>query len=140
MNANPAPVCTCFRLRRLARRVTRRYDQALAPSGLNANQYALLRRADGTPRPIGVLAQTLGMDRSTLSRDLKPLQAAGYVKLVAGEDARQRCVRVSAAGRLAVERARPLWRQAQDAMADALGERGLASLHRQLDRAFDALA
>ncbi|QWP76391.1 winged helix-turn-helix transcriptional regulator [Lysobacter sp. K5869] len=140
--AVPAPtqsVCTCFRMRKLSRLMSQRYDQALAPAGLNLNQYSILRRTGGRGRPLGEIAHELGMDRSTLSRDLKPLVAAGWVESAPGEDARQRRLRVTVAGRAAIERAVPLWRQAQDEIDQGLGAEGIAALHAQLDRAIAQL-
>lgn len=140
--AAPAPtqsVCTCFRMRKLSRLMSQRYDQALAPAGLNLNQYSILRRTGGRGRPLGEIAHELGMDRSTLSRDLKPLMAAGWVESAPGEDARQRLLRVTVAGRAAIERALPLWRRAQDEIDQGLGAEGIAALHAQLDRAIAQL-
>lgn len=132
-------VCTCFRMRKLSRLMSQRYDQALAPAGLNLNQYSILRRTGGRGRPLGEIAHELGMDRSTLSRDLKPLAAAGWIESAPGEDARQRLLRITAAGRAAVERAMPLWRRAQDEIDQGLGADGIAALHAQLDRAIAQL-
>jgi DNA-binding MarR family transcriptional regulator len=127
--------CTCFRLRKLARLVSLRYDRELAAVGININQYSILRRASSAPRALGELARELGMDRTTLSRDLKPLAASGWVELASGEDARQRLVKVTATGKRLIERARPLWRKAQDAIDASLGGAQVEALHAQLDRA-----
>lgn len=132
-----ASPCTCFRLRKLSRLLSQRYDAALAPAGLNINQYSILRRADRTAHAIGSLAAELGMDRTTLSRDLRPLVDAGWLRLVPGEDdARRKRVVVTAAGRRAVARAYPLWREAQ-AEVEALvgGDDALAALHAGIDGA-----
>lgn len=137
--AQPPSVCTCFRMRKLSRLMSQRYDQALAPAGVNLNQYSILRRTGGRGRPLGEIAHELGMDRSTLSRDLKPLSAAGWVESAPGEDARQRLLRITAAGRAVVERAMPLWRRAQDEIDRGLGADGIAALHAQLDRAIAQL-
>lgn len=135
----PVSHCTCFRLRKLTRLVTQRYDRALAPLGLNLNQYSILRRAAREPRPIGDLARELGMDRTTLSRDIRPLSAAGWLELVTGAaDARQRCIRVTAAGAALLEDAQPRWREAQDAI-DALLGPGIGALHDHLDHALHKL-
>lgn len=140
-NADAAPsACTCFRMRRLTRRISQRYDQALAPAGLTVNQYSILRHAGGEPRTVGALAEALGMDRSTLSRELTPLASAGWVERVAGDDARERLVCVTTAGRRTLREAEPLWREAQDAVEAALGASGVTTLHRALDRATDLLA
>ena len=132
-----ASPCTCFRLRKLSRLLSQRYDAALAPAGLNINQYSILRRADRTPHTIGSLATELGMDRTTLSRDLRPLVDAGWLRLVPGEDdARRKRVVVTAAGKRAVARAYPLWREAQ-AEVEALvgGDDVLAALLAGIDGA-----
>lgn len=131
--------CTCFRVRKLTRLMSQRYDQALAPAALNLNQYSILRRVGGEPRSIGEFARELGMDRSTLSRDLKPLLAAGWLASVAGEDARQRRVQVTAAGKRAIARAIPLWQAAQDAIERELGREALLALHAHLDLAIAQL-
>lgn len=137
-NAVPS-VCTCFRMRKLARLMSQRYDQALAPAGVNLNQYSILRRTGGKGRPLGEVAHELGMDRSTLSRDLKALVEAGWIESVVGEDARQRRLRITAAGRAVIERAWPLWRAVQDEIDSGLGEDAIAALHAQLDGAIAQL-
>lgn len=133
-NAAPS-VCTCFRMRKLARLMTQRYDQALAPAGVNLNQYSILRRTGGRGRPLGEVAHELGMDRSTLSRDLKSLVESGWIESVPGADARQRCLRITDSGRAVIERAQPLWRVVQDEIDRGLGQDGIDALHAHLDRA-----
>ena len=136
--APPSP-CTCFRLRKLARLVSQRYDRELAPVGININQYSILRRASREPQAIGALARELGMDRTTLTRDIKPLATAGWIELVSGEDARQRRVTVTAAGKRVIDAAQPLWRKAQQAVEGTLGRTGVDTLHGQLDHAMQKL-
>jgi DNA-binding MarR family transcriptional regulator len=131
--------CTCFRLRKLARLVSQRYDRELAQVGININQYSILRRASVQPRALGELARELGMDRTTLSRDVKPLIAAGWVELASGEDARQRMVKVTANGKRLVARAQPIWRQAQDAIESSMGQANIQALHDRLDQAAHSL-
>lgn len=128
--------CTCFRLRKLSRMLSQRYDAALAPAGLNVNQYSILRRADRAPHSVGSLAAELGMDRSTLSRDLKHLVDAGWLRSVACEDARRRRLVVTASGKRRIARAHPLWRTIQAEVEALVGGQGaLASLHAQIDAA-----
>ena len=132
----PPSLCTCFRLRKLTRLVTQRYDRELAPAGINLNQYSILKRASRVPQPLGALAREIGMDRTTLSRDLKPLTAAGWIELIAGdEDARQRLIHVTAAGKRVLAKAQPLWRKAQDDVDTKLGSARIEALHAHLDRA-----
>lgn len=134
--ATPAFGCSCHRLRKLTRLMTQRYDQALSTAGVNVNQYAILRRAQVEPRSISALAIELGMDRTTLSRDLKPLIAAGWVRLRAGrDDARQKRVEVTAGGRRVIERAQPLWAVTQASIESTLGVDDVGRLHDLLDAA-----
>src|SRR5690606_24493942 len=95
---NQASSCTCFRLRRAARQVSQLYDHALAGAGLTVNQYSLLRHAR-TPQSLGELAASLGMDRTTLTRNLRPLLRDGLLAEVRDEDPRRRVVALTAADR-----------------------------------------
>lgn len=119
--------------------MTQVYDHELAPVGLSLNQYSILRRSEREPRVLGELADELGMDRTTLTRNLSPLVEAGLVEAVRGRDARQRVVTVTASGRDRLAAARPRWRRAQAAIDTMLGEAGVARLHRDLDRLDDLL-
>jgi DNA-binding MarR family transcriptional regulator len=133
--------CTCFRLRSLTRRVTRLYDQVLAPSGLTVTQYSVLAHAlrqDAAPT-VSELAQQLFTDRTTLTRNLKPLAAAGLVKVGAGADARSKAVRVTAKGRSAFRAARPLWKEAQARLRAQAGGARLAALHGLIEELLHAV-
>ena len=133
--------CTCFRVRRLARRVTQIYDRVLAPSGLRVTQFSLLARlADGGAMAISPLAALLDMDRTTLTRNLKPLIDAGLVDLsTCDEDARQRQVRLTRAGLVSYRKAHKLRRVAQDEVNRTLGAQQVASLHGLLDDLLERL-
>jgi DNA-binding MarR family transcriptional regulator len=106
-----------------SRLVTRHYDRALAPAGVTVNDYAILARLDDEgPLPVGALAARLAMDRSTLSRELAPLIAAGLVTASPDEhDGRRRLLSLSAAGSTRVRDARPRWAAAQAALIDDFG-------------------
>ncbi|KQQ74592.1 MarR family transcriptional regulator [Xanthomonas sp. Leaf131] len=129
--------CTCFHLRRAARRTSQLYDHALAPVGLSLNEYSILRRLDAA-QSLGALALTLGMDRTTLTRNLKPLLAAGWIKTQRGEDARQKWLVLSRSGRGLLVRARPHWLAAQERFEALFGKASTAQLHATLER-LDAL-
>lgn len=133
LDAAASPSCTCFRLRKLGRLLSQRYDAALAPAGINVNQFSILRRAHRTVNTIGKLAQELGMDRTTLTRDLKHLVDAQWVRLAIGEDSRQKRVVVTAAGKRVIARALPLWQATQDAVESGIGSSALGHLHASLD-------
>ena len=133
--------CTCYRLRQLTRRVTQHYDTHLARAGLRITQFGLLAmlvRADSLT--LSELAARLEMDRTTLTRNLGPLESAGWVEVGAGRDARSRAVRLTASGRDTWARAKPHWRQAQDELNAALGLERVAGLNLLLDDSLAHLA
>src|SRR5262249_58169002 len=83
--------CTCFRVRQAARRVTQLYDHFLAGAGLRITQYSLLANLrQAGPLTMTELARRMAMDRTTLTRNLRPLQRHGYVAVTVGEDRRRR--------------------------------------------------
>ena len=115
--------CTCLRLRQAARQVTRLYDRRLEPAGLRITQFPVLAllRADG-PAPLGQLAERLVTDRTTLTRNLRPMEQAGLIETRADpEDRRRRLLVITKQGRAVLRRAAPLWRAAQDELATLLG-------------------
>lgn len=132
--------CTCFRLRRTARRMTQIYDAHLAPAGLTLTQYSLLanlvRRA---PPTVHSLAEVMGMDRTTVTRNLKPLLARGLLELTVGEDRRSKCVSVTPAGQATWSAAKALWRAAQSEIQARLGDGDTATLNHLLDDSFAKL-
>lgn len=120
----PAPsVCVCTTLRMASRVITRHYDRALAPVGLSTSAYSILSRTSSEgPLPLGALAARLAMDRTTLSRELTPLLDAGLITAATDSgDRRRRVVAVTRKGAALVERARPLWAQAQKEVAGDFG-------------------
>jgi len=125
--------CTCFHLRRATRRVTQIYDRQLAAVDLSLNQYSILRRTQSGPRMLGELAEELGMDRTTLSRNLKPLLDSGLLRESRGEDARQRLIALSKAGETRLKSAVPHWQRAQALIDTAFGADAVAHLHTELD-------
>lgn len=115
--------CVCSAVRRADRALNRLYDDALRPSGLATTQYALLSILANAGAPLShrQLAEIQGMAGTTLSRTLKPLVRDGLVDIEPGEDRRTRYVLITANGAAALERARPLWRAAQQRIVDDLG-------------------
>jgi DNA-binding MarR family transcriptional regulator len=118
-----ARACACANLRKAARAVSQLFDEALAPSGLRVTQFTLLvtSRLSGEST-INELAERMAMDRTTLSRNLKPLVRSGLLEVRRGEDGRTRLVRLSPAGERSLEEAYPLWQQAQQETVGVLGE------------------
>ena len=115
--------CTCANLRRSTRMVTQAYDAALRPAGLRATQFTLLsvlakrgqlRQSD--------FADILGMDGTTLTRNLQPLLKKDWVQIDRDEDQRVRLVSISELGREVMDRAVPLWRAVQSRFVSGLGD------------------
>ena len=133
--------CSCASLRGLTRRVTQVYDQALKPSGLRVTQYSILAHvAEAEDLSLTELAQRLDMDRTTLTRNLRPLERAGWIEAVAGPDRRSRSVRLSAAGSRLLKRTAPLWREAERSFRATVGEDQAARLHRLVVEAMSQLS
>ena len=132
--------CTNLKLRQLMRRVAQRYDAEVGQVGLKGTQYSLLSYVIklGPIRPVD-LAAGMNIDASTLSRNLKPLVAAGWVTLEAGADARSRLVHATDAGREKRIEAQRRWRVAQEGVNATLGPQRVIALHALIDEAMRAL-
>lgn len=114
--------CTCANLRKATRVVTRAYDAALQPSGLKATQFTLLSMLKiGGAMPLTQLAAALVMDRTTLTRNLKPLVGKGLVRIEPAADRRVRQVVLTPAGKRDWALARPHWERAQSRIVEQLG-------------------
>jgi DNA-binding MarR family transcriptional regulator len=121
--------CVCTGLRMSARVMTRLYDEALAPSGVRITQLATLATvAFRGPITVKALAKVLLMDRTTLTADLKPLESKGFLEITPGQDRRTRIITLTRSGRAALEKAIPLWREAQSRVKRHLGEGQLHNL------------
>jgi DNA-binding MarR family transcriptional regulator len=132
--------CTCLRMRRATRRVTQLYDHALLPAELTINQFGLLAYLHGAtlaksnPPSIGTMAEWLGMDPTTLNRNLKPLIARDLARSTPDPvDGRVRVVRITGKGQRSLLKAVPLWQQAQAQVEEALGQKETAALNGLLD-------
>lgn len=126
-----ANTCIAVRLRLLNRVVTNFYDDALRPLGLKVSQLnilivtARLRLA----RPAEV-CDILRLDTSTLSRNVKPLQAHGWLEVVPDEDARAQPFRLTPQGKRLIEKAVPAWEEAQRRATELLGDDGIDLIDR----------
>ena len=116
-------VCAHANLRKAMRVVSKAYDAALKPSGLRATQFTLLAvLAQRGEMPLTRLAELLVMDRTTLTRNLKPLVKKGWLAIGRDEDERVRLISITKTGRSIVVEATPLWRNAQASVAEDFGE------------------
>ena len=126
----PSTRCNCAALREAARYVTQRYDQHLAEVGLRSTQYSILARLKELgPTTINTLAQALVMDRTTLGRNILPLQRRRLIAVRRGEnDARRRELDLTAAGRARLEAASDGWAKAQAEFEGSLGKERASQL------------
>jgi DNA-binding MarR family transcriptional regulator len=132
--------CTSFKVRQFMRRVSQHYDAEMAGSGLKTTQYSLLSHALrlGPLRPVD-LAVKMKMTASTLSRNLQPLVAAGWLALDAGADARSRLVRITEEGITKRREGQKHWKVAQQTLNDQLGIDRVLALHALIDESLDLL-
>ena len=138
----PSPAeCTCFRVRSAARRVTQIYSRHLAPTGLRISQFSLLGFVIARgPLSITELSDLLATDRTTLTRNLRPLLASGVIERAAAGDKRRHELVATLAGRALFKRALPLWSEAEQEVRTAMGTKLTADLHGALDRSMEKLA
>ena len=144
MSVNDKPVrnhkpaespCNCGAIRQAARRVTRLYDQALAPAGLRITQYPILSwLSTAGPMTMNVLADRLVMDRATLGHNLRPLESQGLVTMQRGTDRRSRVVALTEAGARKLIEARPAWHAAQKTFEAAFGADDAAVMRQTMAR------
>lgn len=125
--------CVCARVRTAARLVTRAYDDMLRPAGIEASQLAVLAAvASDEMASIAALSKVLCMDRTTLSRNLRPLIAQKLVTLTETGTGRSRSARITRTGEAKLKAAVPHWRKAQLALTEQAGAHHLAALNAQL--------
>lgn len=132
--------CTNFKVRQLMRRVGQSYDAEMSQCGLKTTQYSLLSHVMnlGPLRPVD-LAAAMKMTASTLSRNLQPLVAAGWLELGAGADARSRLVRITESGEAKRREAQKHWKAAQQKLNAQLGVERVLALHALINESLDLL-
>lgn len=108
--------CLCLHVQRAARSLARLFDEALRPVDLTNQQFSLLMSLNRPePPPLGPVANLLGMDRTTLTAALKPLERRGLVVVAAGEkDRRSRLLAITPEGIELLARALPIWQRTHD--------------------------
>ena len=128
--------CACHKVRMAARAVTRAYDDALRPVRLRAGQLAVLVAINNNDGAISIaaLAKIIGMDRSTLTRNLRPLEKEALVTVGLEGWRRSRSLEITKKGQSRLREALPLWQRAQDSLRRKLGNRSWADVHASLDR------
>src|SRR3954447_20877173 len=127
--------CLCLRIQRASRTIGRRFDEALRPVGLNNWQFTLLVMLN-RPSPLTVngLAEELGMDRTTTTKNLKPLERRGLLEIRQDEkDARVRRIVLTDAGSALLAKAFCHWQAANDAVAGSLKGEDLPRIYAALE-------
>ena len=127
--------CACHKVRMAARAVTRAYDDALRPAHLRATQLAVLV-AVGKDRSISIaaLAKLMEMDRTTLTRNLRPLAKEGLIVVGPEGWRRSRTLEITKKGQSRLRETLPYWEQAQAALRRKLGEQNWGRIHHCLDQ------
>jgi DNA-binding MarR family transcriptional regulator len=131
-DAGYAGGCTCFYLRSATRRITQVYDEGLKAAGISVNQFSLLSQLSRNGGiSVSTFAEIMSMDRTTLTRNLQPLQTAGWI-VSGGTAGRSKLLTLSDAGQAKLREAIPLWRVAQARVNELLGSERQRTLHRTL--------
>jgi DNA-binding MarR family transcriptional regulator len=132
--------CACSQVRRLARKLSSLYDTLLSPEGLTITQYSLLVNIERSGQlSHAVLAEKVGMERTTLTRNLRPLTKAKWVTAGTGEDRRQHLLQLTAVGRRKLVRSLPWWEEAQRQFLSQFGTKSLQELRALLTSAESAV-
>ena len=127
--------CNCSFLRSATRALSLAYDEVLRPSGLRITQFSMLARASAVGEmSLSELADLMAMDRTTLGRNLQPLEREGLVQINVGDDKRERLVSVTLEGRKLLACALPLWESVHLRFEQKLGQRESEELRHTLKR------
>jgi DNA-binding MarR family transcriptional regulator len=139
-----AEQCSCLRVRRMSRVLSRLYDEVLRPSGLRMSQLSVLvaiARFGERGAKIGALADVLATERTTLTRNIGPLERAGFLRVARDPgDARARILLLTRAGERAIEAAFPLWQVAQRRVRDAVGSGRLEEYNAEMTALLSAVS
>ena len=140
LNMSATENCICFNLRRVTRAVTQFYDAEMRRHGTRPTQgsiLASLRARDSWN--MTDLSEVLGMERTTLVRNLRPLQRDGFVKVVGGGRGNRVELTLTTKGRKQIEKLTPAWHSAQNAAVQMLGEKRWSAILSDLETAALAL-
>jgi DNA-binding MarR family transcriptional regulator len=130
-----ADICTCGELRKAARAITLLYDNAFKSSGLLSTQFGVLQViSDIDSVQISDLAGKMGMDRTTLTRNLSVLERDGFIKISQGKDHRTRIVTATQKGRIAVSKTILVWSEIQRKVKQKMGENSWRELMQNLSK------
>lgn len=127
--------CSCFYLRRAARLVTRQYAETMKDAGLKSSQFSILSMLSFNGQlTITELADKMGLERTSMSRTLRPMEKDGLITISAEKEQRRRYIALTKQGASTYKRALPLWNKAQSELKQQLGESDLKLLKTLLKR------
>ncbi len=125
--------CICINARGLAHRLTQLYDQRMAASGLKVTQYSVIKKVIDQPDSrVSEIAQACGLDRTTLTRNLRVLERDGWIELTESADKREKRIRFARGRRSDFQRARAAWEQLQNELADLVDTSVLKNAEQQI--------
>ena len=133
--------CTNFKLRQLLRRVARHYDLEMAQAGMKTTQFSMLSHlVQLGPVAPGELARHMGIEASTLTRNLRLLIEQGWAVQGPGPNARSRRIEITASGRAKQAEGKRHWRRAQRELNRRVGDRQISALHQLLEHGLTCLS
>lgn len=133
--------CSCFYLRRAARLVTRQYAETMKAAGLKSSQFSILSMISHHGRmTITDLAKKMGLERTSLSRTLRPMEKDGLLSISAEQEKRRRFIEMTKHGKATFKTALPLWNKAQHQFKKQLGAEDLKTLKNLLQRTADLVS
>jgi DNA-binding MarR family transcriptional regulator len=133
--------CVCFNLRWVTRAVTQYFDAELRRHGIRPTQTPILAALTAKPAwRMEELSNWLGMERTTLVRNLRPLERDGLLEIAGAGRGGRVSVSISAKGKRELEKAKPAWRAAQETVVKTLGKSRWSAILSDLDRAAEALS
>ena len=140
LDMSAAENCVCFNLRWVARAVTQFYDAEMRRHGIRPTQASILTSLNARESwNMTELSDWLGMERTTLVRNLQPLQRDGFVKAEGGGRGNRVEVTITTKGRKQLEEIAPAWKSAQGAVVKTLGEERWSAILSDLEAAALAL-
>ena len=140
LDMSAAENCVCFNLRWVTRAVTQFYDAEMRRHGIRPTQATILLALNAKHSwSMAELSDWLGMERTTLVRNLRPLQRDGFVKTIGGGRGNRVEVMITNKGRKQIEKLTPAWKSAQNAVVKTLGEKRWSTILSDLETAALAL-
>src|ERR1700739_1177954 len=136
MNLTSVENCTCFNLRRVTRVITQSFDAELRKYGIRVTQTPILSALNARRGwSMEELSDWLGMERTTLVRNLRPLEREGFIKIEGGGRGSRVALSLTAKGKKELENVQPAWRSVQRTILKTLGEDRWGSILADLEKA-----